>query len=292
MTTEQPHEHADGQSTILPTPPSDPAQVCEEAAPEQPATEQNEQGGPEKDEQPTAGKRSRPAFTITEASERTSVSRSTIRRRRESGGFPNAFKRNGEWVIPVEDLVAAGLKVRAPGGEQPVAPEVGSPRPTTPEQPAQSPRMDMLTEPAHLSSEQARRLREDNQNLRVELEVERAQRHAYEQIAAERERGLNDMRMAMRMLEVGPSARGKQEEWGSRVSAGGVAADDSRSVGVQWETPPESPYEANAGSGPEERESQDGPGAQAGKGRVNRANEQDVKPTRGRRSFRDWIAGR
>lgn len=117
-------------------------------------------------------------WTLTEAAQQCSVSRSTIRRYRESGKFPNAEKLNGQWVIPVSDLIAAGLNPGRPSppDEQPTE---ATDQPT-PEQPNQT---------------------QEIAELRAQLAIEQAHRQAAEQVAAERERSLNDLRQALRMIE-------------------------------------------------------------------------------------------
>lgn len=69
----------------------------------------------------------RPMLSLREAASACGVSRTTIRRRREAGDLPNAVQdpRRG-WVIPVEDLLAAGFRLNAPapaedGAEAPVS---------------------------------------------------------------------------------------------------------------------------------------------------------------------------
>jgi hypothetical protein len=56
-------------------------------------------------------------LTEREAAALTGVSKDTIRRRREHGRFPGAHQRVGDpagtWVIPVEDLVRAGMLAAA-----------------------------------------------------------------------------------------------------------------------------------------------------------------------------------
>ncbi|MFB6878962.1 helix-turn-helix domain-containing protein [Streptomyces sp. NPDC056323] len=58
----------------------------------------------------------RPMLTQREAATACGVSRTTIRRR-QAGDLPNAVEdpRRG-WLIPVEDLLAAGLRLNAPAG--------------------------------------------------------------------------------------------------------------------------------------------------------------------------------
>ncbi|MCD9904473.1 helix-turn-helix domain-containing protein [Streptomyces sp. MT29] len=69
----------------------------------------------------------RPMLTQREAAAACGVSRSTIRRRREAGDLPNAVQDEGRgWLIPVEDLLAAGFRLSAPAGPHvPAADSVG-----------------------------------------------------------------------------------------------------------------------------------------------------------------------
>ncbi|MFF9594239.1 helix-turn-helix transcriptional regulator [Streptomyces sp. NPDC014646] len=57
----------------------------------------------------------RPLLTQREAAAACGVSRTTIRRRREAGDLPGAVQdpQRG-WLIPVDDLLAAGLRLHAP----------------------------------------------------------------------------------------------------------------------------------------------------------------------------------
>ncbi|MEU5445792.1 MULTISPECIES: helix-turn-helix transcriptional regulator [Streptomyces] len=58
---------------------------------------------------------SRPLLSQVEAATACGVSRSTIRRRRAAGDLPGAVEdpKRG-WLIPVEDLLAAGFRINAP----------------------------------------------------------------------------------------------------------------------------------------------------------------------------------
>lgn len=64
-------------------------------------------------------------FTMSEAAELCGVSVDTIKRRRRDGVFPRATRRDGTttgaWVIPVGDLVDAGLYTPDPDAD-PVEP--------------------------------------------------------------------------------------------------------------------------------------------------------------------------
>lgn len=113
----------------------------------------------------------RPSWTIAEAAERCGVSKSTVRRYRESDRFPNAWKDSaGAWKIPLEDLLAVGWK--------PVDPTQG----LTPELPVSGPT-------------------ERERELEGLLAVERARREGAERLAAMAEASVADLRQALRMLE-------------------------------------------------------------------------------------------
>ena len=52
----------------------------------------------------------RPRYQLSRAATMTGVSQSTMKRRLRAGAFPNAAQdESGAWVIPVEDLLAAGF---------------------------------------------------------------------------------------------------------------------------------------------------------------------------------------
>lgn len=111
----------------------------------------------------------RPSWSIGEAAERCGVSKSTVRRYRESGRFPDAFKDDaGAWKIPLTNLLAVGWS------------------PVDPESPPEP--------PENVAAERVR-------VLELELEVERTKRASAERIAAMAETHLEDMRRALRMLE-------------------------------------------------------------------------------------------
>ncbi|MFJ5198270.1 helix-turn-helix domain-containing protein [Streptomyces sp. NPDC088394] len=57
----------------------------------------------------------RPMLTQREAATACGVSRTTIRRRREAGDLPGAVQDSAQgWLIPVDDLLAAGFRLNAP----------------------------------------------------------------------------------------------------------------------------------------------------------------------------------
>lgn len=114
----------------------------------------------------------RPSWTISETAQRCGVSKSTVRRYREDGKFPNAWKDGSkppQWRIPLEDLLAVGWK---PVDTSEVSPE----------------------QPVDTPSERVREL----EGL---LALERAKREAAERIAAMAERNADDLRRAMAMIE-------------------------------------------------------------------------------------------
>ena len=137
----------------------------------------------------------RPAlFTLSEAATACGVSRSRIRRMLDAGEFPNAVREEvpgkgssaAPWYIPAPDLLAAGLV--------PNRPTDGSGQDG--EQSANSPGQAMADEV---------------EGLRVELALERERRFAAEGIARERERAIEALEMALRLLEAGRDATTPRE---------------------------------------------------------------------------------
>jgi hypothetical protein len=126
----------------------------------------------------------RPSFTLSEAAKLVAVSRSSIRRYRESGDFPNSYQddRNGQWMIPIEDLLAKGLK---PVGELS--------KTTTLTGPAR--------EQAEPSSEGAPTLAERLKDAEHALALERAERKGIENLLHEVERRADLAERALLMIE-------------------------------------------------------------------------------------------
>jgi len=132
----------------------------------------------------------RPELTIKEAATACGVSTKTVRRRLDADKFPNARRldgpagtESGPWVIPVGDLIAAGLQ---PGKPSP---------PDAQSEPAPETVADL---PASQTDE-LRRLETENADLLRRAEVAEA-------IAEERERTIEAQAQALRMLEAGPTA--------------------------------------------------------------------------------------
>lgn len=125
----------------------------------------------------------RPAWTLTEAVERTGASRSTLRRYREAGKLPNAYKDTaGSWRFPVEDLLAAGLKLTDPAHHEQLNTPNGHAQ-SVPEQPTPELQIKVL-------------------ELEKALAVEKARNEGLERIAASAQANADDLRRALRMLEV------------------------------------------------------------------------------------------
>jgi hypothetical protein len=130
---------------------------------------------------------SRPAWTLTEAVERTGASRSTIRRYRDAGKFPNAYKDTaGAWRFPLEDLLAVGLSPSEPARER---------AQNKPSEQGQS----IPTEQANTTSA------EQVSKLEQALILERTRAENAERLAASYLDNVQDLRRALRMLEAGIS---------------------------------------------------------------------------------------
>lgn len=119
----------------------------------------------------------RPAWTLARAADECGVSRDTIKRRRASGAFPNAYQaERGAWMIPITDLLSAGF--------QPDTKSRG------PESVSES-----------QSTRSAQQLEHENELLRVRLESEQALRAMAEQAAS-------DLRASLRMLDSANTRKG------------------------------------------------------------------------------------
>ena len=126
----------------------------------------------------------RPSFNLSDAARLTGVSRSTMRRYREAGDFPDAYKNTDkQWMIPLENLLAKGLK---PIGE--VSRTV-----TLTGQDQDHPQAGPVDAPNPLADEVAK--------LRTELAVERAQREGVENLLTEVRRRADLAEMALRQIE-------------------------------------------------------------------------------------------
>lgn len=142
----------------------------------------------------------RPQLTMTEAAKAAGVSRDTIKRRHRTGAFPGAVQGAvGEWRIPVEELLAAGFTLHAPG------PALGD-----------EPGQHQEQAPGHDEAELTR--------LRMEAERWRA-------VAEERQAHIDHLVLALRALPPAPqvqapghdeapgSARGRRRWWGRGVAS-------------------------------------------------------------------------
>jgi DNA-binding transcriptional MerR regulator len=152
--------------------------------------------------------RERPRWTLSEAAERTGVSRSTLRRRLDEGAFPHAQQvgegKNPPWTVTVEDLLAAGFSLAKSATSTPAK---SAPTPSTstlrertqpPAEPVQEHAQDLAARVTELELELARE--------RARRELEHAQRTAAEALAHEREQHVQSLRQALRMLEVRPAS--------------------------------------------------------------------------------------
>jgi predicted DNA-binding transcriptional regulator AlpA len=129
----------------------------------------------------------RPAWTLTEAVQRTGASRSTLRRYLDAGKFPNAYKDTSKaWRFPLEDLLAAGLSVSEPPKEHTLS--------------ASSERA-MSNGNDHTSTATAEQVSKLEQALREE----RTRADNAERLAASYLDNVHDLRRALLMLEAGTS---------------------------------------------------------------------------------------
>jgi len=142
---------------------------------------------------------SRPLLTIAQVVDQFDLSRATVRRGIESGRFGGSHKdQQGRWLVPVESLVAVGIKPRKTWLEGPtnrVATELAHERiheHTRGQKPTEN---GLATELAHRETELAHSTSRIAQ-LEAQLESEKRLREAAE-------RNSEDLRTALRMLEAG-----------------------------------------------------------------------------------------
>lgn len=127
---------------------------------------------------------------MTQAAQLCDVNKSTIVRRRQRGDFPHAQKKDdGTWVIPVADLIAAGLTDK-----------VGQPT-NTPENHTTSAR------DAHTptNTDALHQLQEENTRLKAQLDMQQAlhQRDVqhHQDMLAQKDATITALQTAIRALE-------------------------------------------------------------------------------------------
>lgn len=173
----------------------------------------------------------RPAWTLTEAVQRTGASRSTLRRYLDAGKFPNAYKDTSKaWRFPLEDLLAAGLSVSEPPKER----ALGA-----------STERALSNGNDHTSTATAEQVSKLEQALREE----RTRADNAERLAASYLDNVQDLRRALLMLEVGT---GKPEQ----------ATEQAQSKLTEQATPAPATLTESAVSKPEQATSapsKDGP---------------------------------
>jgi hypothetical protein len=125
---------------------------------------------------------SSPTFTLSEAVEACTCSRSTLRRKLKAGEIDGATQNDsGQWQIPISSLVAAGLMASTSPPEEPPGPAESSPT-----------ELDAL--------------KAENAELRKRAEIAEA-------VAEEREKALEDTRLALRALSAGDPVNDRKRWW-------------------------------------------------------------------------------
>lgn len=124
----------------------------------------------------------RPVFTLSEAADLVSASRSTLRRKLDQGSFPDAYRTSkGVWKVPLTNLLAVGFHP-VQGAVQDLSTDIGQPVHDI----AQSEQVSLRNRVVELESA---------------LSIERAHRTAAEQVAAAERHRAENAETALRMLE-------------------------------------------------------------------------------------------
>jgi hypothetical protein len=127
-----------------------------------------------------------PLLSLTAAARTAGVSRSTLRRRVAEGAFRGAQRdAQGAWLVPVADLIQAGLSPA-------VTPPMGTPV------------NGAVSLPARVAQ------------LEAELAAERLKRELAERLATERLDRVEDLRVALRAIGPGPTVPVKRHWWSRR----------------------------------------------------------------------------
>ncbi|MFI1452103.1 helix-turn-helix transcriptional regulator [Streptomyces virginiae] len=141
----------------------------------------------------------RPMLTQREAAAACGVSRTTIRRRREAGELPHAVQDPERgWMVPVDDLLAAGFRLNAPAPADQAAPAPADP--AAPSDDAGRDAAVLRAELARLNAEHALALAEARFGQKLaEAEAE----HLRRELAARGEH-IADLQRAMGALTSAP----------------------------------------------------------------------------------------
>jgi hypothetical protein len=130
-----------------------------------------------------------PLLSLTAAARTAGVSRSTLRRRVADGAFRGAQRdAQGAWLVPVADLIQAGL----------------SPAVTPPMSTPVNGVVSLPDLPAKVAQ------------LEAELAAERLKRELAERLATERLDRVEDLRVALRAIGRGPTVPVKRHWWSRR----------------------------------------------------------------------------
>lgn len=144
-------------------------------------------------------------FSASEAAAECGVGRATIQRRLADGSFPNAFKNDVGWQIPLSDLLAQGF---VPGRPAPAEED------TTPDR-----EPDRSAEP--VVPEHVQKVHE----LELQLAHAQAQAQIAQAVADERQRTIETQSRAMRMLEAAREDARTATEQAARAAAEAAIRD-------------------------------------------------------------------
>ncbi len=174
---------------------------------------------------PGQNRRERPRYPLSKAAEMTGVSLSTIKRKRVAGDFPNAEQaEHGTWLVPVEDLLAAGLHLNSVTQIR---------HPVTGVSGVGQRKLTQISDPGHLVEDEATDLRRLLEISELRRQVAEAERDGFRATAEAERKRADDLAYVIRhQLTTAPAPAAASESAGVAVDQYVAEHQDHQSDGA------------------------------------------------------------